>query len=213
MSQPSDWKQIFAACQPAVAAIRAAILADGGVTDSTQAQINDVIVKVHGYVLQNTRNLGADWQREALTMFITQFNRDVRSPSFPSMASQFGSYVKSTVHRIRFTKIPNIRQADVLYTSVSMDEPFDEDELTRHETIGDPGLEQLAEQYREDHLRERLHAAVERLQEPERRVIKMYLEGYKGFEIARAFDKAPARISEIHQRGVARLRRLLAEEG
>lgn len=215
MKHERQWHDVVVECQERVQRIRAILTSGGTITPEIQADLDAVILVMHNWILGRAKQfpeLDEDGFSEVLLKTIQQLNRDLLSPSFGSMERKFGSYISTTVNRVIFELCRNLRDWRTLYTSESLDAQVGEDGLVRHELIEDVTPERLAEEYREEQLRARLHEAIAQLQPHDREVITLRLQGVPGIEIAQHMNLTPVNITRIYNRSVERLRRILTIE-
>lgn len=214
MGTERSWYEVVAECQSAVQRIRAVLTQGEEITPEVQADLDYVALAMRNYLLGRARrfaDLGEDAVDDAFLTMFNQLHRDLRSPTFSSMERRFGSYISSNANRILFER-RNLSKSRSLSIHESLDAPLGEDGYARHEVIEDPSMEQLAENYREEHLRARLATAINRLPAVDKQVITMILEGTPKVEIARTLHMSAPNVTHISKRVVDRLRRMLNAE-
>ncbi|WP_097654740.1 sigma-70 family RNA polymerase sigma factor [Candidatus Chloroploca asiatica] len=215
MKLQHSWYDVVVACQERVQRIRASLTSGGTLTLELQADREAVILAIRNWVLGRAKHfpeLDEDGVSEVLLKTIQQLDRDLRSPGFGSMESMFGSYVKTTVHRILFEILGKNKEQRTLSASERLDAQVGKGGLARHEVIEDVTPERLADEYREEQLHARLHAAIAQLPPHDREVINLRLQGVPSIEIARRMNLSPVNITRIYNRVVERLRQILTVE-
>lgn len=215
MQHERQWHDVVVECQERVQRIRAVLTSGGTLTPEIQADLEAVILAMRNWVLGRAKRfpeLDEDGVSEVLLKTSQQLDRDLRSPGFGSMERQFGAYISTTVNRVIYEIRRNLQEQRTLSTSESLDAQVGEDGLARHELIEDVTPERLADDYREEQLHARLHAAIAQLPPHDREVINLRLQGVLGVEIARRTNLSPVNITRIYNRVVERLRRILTVE-
>ena len=144
--------------------------------------------------------------REALDGMTDRLWGNLTSPTFPTMESQFGAYLRSMPIRIVRKVSEKYRPSDVSLRIENLDAPADTHALPKSELIADPQsqatLDRLA-------ARIDLEAALAQLPAEERQVAAARLAGAQNNEIARALGVSPATATRIYQRAESRLASLL----
>ncbi|WP_245863082.1 RNA polymerase sigma factor [Candidatus Viridilinea mediisalina] len=215
MQHERQWHDVVVECQERVQRIRAILTSGGTLTPEIRADLEAVILAMRNWILGRAKRfpeLDEDAVSEIQLKTIQRLDRDLRSPGFGSMERQFGAYTSTTVNRIIFEFLRNMREQRVLSASESLDAQVGEEGLVRHELIEDITPERLAEAYREEQLHTRLQQAIAQLPPHDREVINLRLQGIPGVEIAQRLNLTPVNITRIYNRVVVRLHQILIVE-
>lgn len=215
MSSSQSWHEVVVECQTRVVRLRAVMTVGGALSPELQRDWGFVVEATAGWVYKRAKQElsdDPDGAQDVLVEVIAQLNHDLHSPGYRSMEAKFGSYISTTTNRILFNLKRNAAEQTSLSYSESLDQPIGENGLERHELVADNDWEQLVEQYQEERLRARLHAAIERLPAIEQAVIKNRLEGVSGKELARNLGMSPPNVTHIYNRALERLRLMLGAE-
>ncbi len=202
--------QEIQACEAAILRIRAAIQNNQGDSPDVAADYEMMLRVAHARLMHYARqveHLGPEAKEEAYEAMVDRLTDDLlKTESFPSMATGFGSYLETMPVRVLQRIRRKYQPADASLTIERLDAQPVGDELALHATVADPRAEWPFESLAE---REVLATALARLPDGDRRVFLLRMEGWDNNSIAARLGVSPATATRIYQRAADALRRFL----
>lgn len=203
MSNHVSHERMVQDCQAAIIRIRQAISA--GSTDTTglhedweliRLSLRNYLTPVANIVDRSTPGSGEELQQLAYDRLYDH----IRSPTYHSLTTQFGSYLKHAKQRILGIILQRTRRI------ARLDAVRDQRGCLADRT-SDPRAERALDSVDNRLMLER---ALAQLDFPDRQIIILTeLKGYSCIEVARKFGVAPSTVTRRHKRAIARLRSIL----
>lgn len=208
------------ACEAAITRFRAAIGAGTSDSEAAAADITFILETVKGRLIRYAKqaaSFGPGAFEEALDALRDQLLEDIWSPTYPTMETQFGAYLKTRPLRVLQQIARKHGRTSVSPYLERLDHPADSDGSLLSDTLADPKAEEAIDQIAdaEAHAQQlaQLEAAINALPDQERFVVQQRRAGLSNNQIAASLGVSPATATRIYQRAVERLRRRMAPDG
>jgi RNA polymerase sigma factor (sigma-70 family) len=197
------------ACEAAIGRIRAAIQA--GQSNSEQVAEDFELVRTTAAPLfvkfaRSVERVGPTAAEEALEAMEERLLRDIWSPTFVSLETGFGVYIKQMPIRIIQTITRKNTLGSASFPMERLDAPIGEDGMLLHEAVSDPHASAEVEAVAE---REALQQALAQLPPMERQALMLRMQGESNNMVAESLGVSQATASRLYRRAVDQLKRLL----
>lgn len=195
-------------CEAAIARVRLAIAA--GALSTTGDDITFVLRAVERRMIGYARraaNLGPAAFEETLEALNDCLLDDILSPSYVTLETQFGAYLKTRPFRVLQQIGRKYGRSSVSFAVARLDQPIGDEGLTLAETLADPSTSGLLDTLTE---REEIAEALATLPGDECFVVRQRMADVDNNTIARQLGCSPATATRIYQRALEHLRQQLA---
>lgn len=212
--EPSSYYAQVDWCEAAIGRIRAALRAGDGNSDAVRQDLTRIQVIVAprlDYRAKEAARYGPEAADEALDLMLDQLIDDILSPSFVSLETKFGAYLKT----MPMSALRQVRRKygvdDTSSPMIRIDQPNAQG-YTPGESIPDDDGQARIDGFAD---RDALMKAMTHLNEEQRTIVTLRHQGYRNNEIALRLGMTELQASRVYERALTRLRHLLgdAQEG
>lgn len=204
---PSSFVEMVHACEAAICRIRAAICAEDSDTADVSADVEFIRQAVTPYFARHARKiqgLGPEAEEEAKQAMLDQLHDHIISPTYPSLETWFGSYLKCTAHRA--TKKTQRHFVSFEQNHVRLDTDQDNEGYKPCEIVADLQAEAAFTSILD---RMAWQNAMTQLSDIERQAVTLIMAGYTNNEVAQQLAISPSKATRVHQRAAVHIRQIL----
>ncbi|MBC8160724.1 MAG: hypothetical protein H7Z42_05840 [Roseiflexaceae bacterium] len=207
----TPYRRLIRDCEAAITRIRAAQHAGRFGAPEVGEDFVFVLHAVAPYFMGYARrvsDLGPESFAEALEALQDTLIDDILSPTYPTLATQFGAYLRTRPLRVLQEVARKHGRAGVSYAVARLDHSVGDEGQSLADTVADPRVRSLSDRLAD---REQIEAALAVLPPEERYVFTQRLVGTDNNAVARTLGVSAATATRIYQRAVVQLRELLTD--
>jgi len=207
----TPYRQLVRDCEAAIARIRTAQRVGQFGLPEIGDDFTLVLRAVEPYFIGYARrlaNLGPEAFAEALEALNDTLIDDILSPTYPTLAMQFGAYMRTRPLRVLQEVARKYGRVGVSSTVARLDHAVGYEGQTLGDSVADPRASDFSGDLA---LRDEITQALASLPTDERYVLTQRLAGIDNNTIARALGVSAATATRAYQRAVVAMRQMLAD--